>query len=119
MPGCEVMPGNIEAEQPLEEFYALTEEQLLSMDDAARVAWALTRIQGLPETEVLDYEKLTGLIEKFSLLEGEARKDAVIDLVRNERVDREGFAGDARSMHLSLNEEGHKYLEGEVEKAKA
>jgi hypothetical protein len=115
------MPGNIEADQPLEEFYALTEEQLLTMSDEARAAWALTRIQGLPETELLDSGGLKALTMQFSQLDEEKAVAANRKLVQDELVDREGF-GDGRptvGVHLSLNENGHRFLEQEVEKAKA
>lgn len=114
------MPHNIEANQPLEEFYVLTEEQVLRMDDEARAAWALTRIQGLPEIELLNSKGLRELTMQFSQLEEKEQIEANRKLVQHEYVDREGF-GDGRStvaLHLSLNESGHKYLEGEVEKAK-
>ena len=117
------MPSNIEAEQPLEEFYALTEEQMVSMGDPARIAWALTRIQGLPGTEALDSEQLTSLLKEVSLLPDKKDDprfgDAMKELVREKRVDREGFAGTGKTVHLSLNHAGHIFLEKAVEKAKA
>lgn len=113
---CETLhPGITENPGLLEGFYNLTDQQRASMSEDAQVALAIVEI-GL-EKEVLVARGFTQAIVTRTGLDEETVKKANRSLLRQEFLDREGFAepGSNKALQLTLNTEGYGFLDEAVQ----